>query len=299
MASKLTDKIIENKFKNHLAKLIYSAIGDIEKNWNNPTEDMSKYHNYNTIGLGKKDAKKLTSRFTIGDPVRQYMTFITNTICEELNNAELTGKETIEEICEKTSTANEECYVAFMIPIIEFTKDKIGDILNTAGDPTHWFRTVFVDKLPKYIIHDSLISNIYSLFSRFVKSLCWILTTIWWYKGGNIDSGLFLGMLAVHGMPQIMIDLLINCVRVKKTVKTKVDITADTKDTTVDTKDTTVDTKDTTVDATVESKDATEDTKDATDDTKDATVESKDATVDTKANATSTLNDISDLLSSI
>jgi hypothetical protein len=274
MASKLTDKIIENKFKGYLAKLIYSAIGDIEKNWNNSLEDMSKYHNYNTIGLSKKDAVKLTSRFTIGDPVRQYMTFITNAICEELNNADLSGKETIEEICEKASTSNEECYIAFMVPIIEFAKDKMGDILNAAGDPTHWFRTVFVDKLPKYIIHDTLISNIYSLFSRFVKSLCWILATIWWYKGGNIDSGLFLGMLAIHGMPQIMIDLLINCVRVKKSVKTKtkVEPAADTKEATADTKEA-IDTK-----------------------AEAATVVAEDTKVDTKS---STLSDISDLLSSI
>lgn len=226
--STLNAKTFEKQFNDYFSKLIYAVFEDIERDWNGDLPHSPlMYQNYKNLCKDKKDrGDGLKNRFTISDPVRQFLTFLFGKMIEEVRNVQLVDGDSIASITEKLEGENAECYTVFMYQVANVLKNEFGETLKAAGDPSLWFHNQIIGFLPQYATKPVLIALISSEFDTFLKAFAWLFGKLLWYYEVTISEQLFLGILAQQGMRQDMLDVLHSSLRAKPAAKPRVRKTA-------------------------------------------------------------------------
>lgn len=213
--------IVEKQFNDYLSKLIYAVFEDIKKDWNGTLKHSDlMYQNYENVCKDKKDkGDGLKARFTISDPVKQFMAFMFARMLEEVSNVKAFNTNDWDDIVAALVDANAECYTQFMSRVAKCYAPMLGKVVLNANDTTNWFSGRILGALPQYAARPVLIAVITEGFNAFVKSLAFIFGKLLWYYEASISENLFLGTFAQQGMSQDMLDIMQSGLRAKTPAK--------------------------------------------------------------------------------
>jgi len=222
MAVTVNPAILEKQFNTRITICVYAVFEDIERNWNGIIKySPLSYQTYQNLQKDKKlQGDGLKSRFTISDPVRQFMAHMFYKMIEELNNIECASDDTLDVICDKLNNANSDCYSTFLFGLNRGIL--FGKTLASVSDTTNWFGQQIAGQLPKYAGNLKSIAIIITIFNDSIKAISWLYATLHWYHEITFSADIFQAIMAMRNMPQILIDELCSSLRLKTPKKVAV-----------------------------------------------------------------------------
>lgn len=224
-------KTFEKRLNEYLSKMIYAVIYDLEKAMDTPPTNNYLTQNYENICKPKeKKSMGLQARFTISDDSRQLLTLIYYKMIEEIKNIKVDSSDDKTIWHKKILEANYECYVDFVLRVNNFAEKLITPTLKSVSDETKWIHSQFVGALPEYTNNLVFVSQMYKYYEDFLKSIAWIIGSLFTYYSAKLSEDLLIGTFAQHGLSQTMIDILLADIRPKAPKKPKKDGAARLRD---------------------------------------------------------------------
>jgi hypothetical protein len=216
-----TAKAHEKQFGDYLSKLIYAVFDDIDLSWNGDQKcSPLVFQSYKNLCADKKDrGAGLKNRFTISDPVRQFLAFLHTSMLEELGGIVIDDGDSVATIGTKLLEANPESYTAFMYQVASANKARFGPTLKSACDSTRWFHGQIVGALTGYAARPVITAVLSTEFDSFMKSLAWLIGKLIFYHEMPVTETLFMGLLAQQAVCQEMLDVLQSSLRAKVPAK--------------------------------------------------------------------------------
>lgn len=224
--TKLSVKTIESKVNDVLSRYIYAVYKDIELNWNGEiTHDSIMFQKYDNYILSKDDENKLDglrNEFTISSESRQILTILFKNMIEEINGLDLKPEDDLAVVSEKLEeTYALECYTLFMWNFGLTQRNKWGETLKNAADPTTWFHSQMVGLISTHSAHPLLMAVISSAFDNFLKAFAYMIGKYIWYHTQSVSQRMVMGMLNLSSLSQDMLDTLESKIRPKIVKKSK------------------------------------------------------------------------------
>jgi hypothetical protein len=217
-------KNIESQLGIYVCKLIYATLKDLQNIHSDANEhDDLMFQTYDN--LCKKRDDRLTgvkNRFTLSDPVKQFIAFFFKSMIEEIKNIELQDAVTVNIITDRIIIENAICYMPFMVALHATYAERFGATLKGANDTSMYIHNRVVGHFPQYASKLVTMAAISTTFDAFLKAIAWIFGSILWYSGTTITEQLFLGVLSIQSnITQDMLDTLRSCLRDKPAPKSR------------------------------------------------------------------------------
>lgn len=197
-------KTFEKHINENLSMMMYACLKDLEAASGDTRFSPILYQTYDNLLKGKDKLKGVKARFTISDPVRQFIRIMYYEAVKDLSAVQFAkGDNTEAAILDKIySEHGADCFAAFMLSVDR--SDKFGPTLRAYRDA--WTAGKISGMLP--MIECVPAAVITSKFDAFLKTIAWLLALSNWYAGSSINDKLLLATVAQQGLPDDLIGTL-------------------------------------------------------------------------------------------
>lgn len=218
----------DSYFHGRILLYVYAALDDIRSEQQiNITSPGLLVQTYDNL-IRDKDTREqdLEGQFILNAEVKQFFTFIFNTVSDELQNTSFTAEDSLDSLLAKVEVSNTECFMRFVVYLADKYEQSLGPKLRAANDPSQWLYNKFIGAKPEYSKMRVIFASVADKFETFLKVMAWRFGIFVWYFAKmtarpTITTAKFLEITAVEDksvMTQTMQEFLESCLREKKPV---------------------------------------------------------------------------------
>lgn len=201
----------------YLNKLIYATIADLEAESEcGDRYSPMKYVNYEYLTSVEDNDIKVENIFTMGDSVKQYLSFLLKQYISDIEEVGIEPNDTIETIHKNIVDIKFVPFSPFIFRTANLFRNCYGSTLTEANNKENWIYCQISGSLVKYATNTVTLALLAKEFDAFLKSLAYVIGRHIYRDKCALNEKFFEGVVCSLGLKSSMIDEMNGGLREKK-----------------------------------------------------------------------------------